>query len=67
MQKLFMLTVEIRHRISLHISTLRIWLGGLVTIIGSDGNPTQVPANSLQMPGSAAFGNNLGTANGNLS
>ena len=25
-------------------------LGGLVTILGSDGKPTQVPANSLSMP-----------------
>ena len=27
-----------------------IILGGLVTIIGSDGKPTQVPANTLPMP-----------------
>jgi len=44
-------------------------LGGLVTILGSDGKPTQVPANSLSMPqslnalpGLANTASNLGTS-----
>ena len=29
---------------------MNLFLGGLVTIIGSDGKPTQVPASTLPMP-----------------
>ena len=34
----------------LHVLLFTFWSGGLVTILGSDGKPKQVPANSLSMP-----------------
>ena len=34
----------------LHVFLFTFKLGGLVTILGSDGKPKQVPANSLSMP-----------------
>ena len=40
----------LRLKQNFQIFLITFLLGGLVTILGSDGKPTQVPANSLSMP-----------------